>query len=342
MTKSVQVSSDGGTTYFTLPGNNGEFINDAGSLDDTVFGQNFKSNQPNLIGWSVNAPAFYKGFAGYTTTIKKQGSATATTGEAMSVVTGQEYAIDDAAKNIWDRSATITVYDNGSDVTSNVATFDYLFGRITFESGYSVTGPVTVDVTYFPATALSRYRGFTLTMSQESIDTTDMPATQANSGHMTYDYGLKTVGIELTGVYNVANGYRASLVAREELIIEIDPGGTGKTVFRGFFKPSSQRQSGAVGALEEENATFELFVPGIDNLTRPFGFEFNNTDLSTAVQKVLEAFDAETILDVDYTSDGTTGLRGDTIVADVSLSGGTEAMNEFNVRLQGTGIVTAY
>lgn len=342
MTKTIKVSSDG-TNYFTLPGNTGEFTDDLGELDDTIFGQDFKSGQPNLINWNVSANALYKGFAGYGVTIKKQNVSTVMTGEATSLVTTRVYQITNAAKRVLDRAGTFVVKDGVTDVTAQVLNIDYLFGRVIFKSTYTVVGAITIDGKYFTTTSLAKYRGFTLAMTQDPIDETDIPTAQGNSGHMVFNYGLKSVTLDVNGVYAVTNGYRASLLSREELIIEIDPVGSGKAVARGYFKPLSRNQSGNVGALEEESASFTLSVPTTANLLAPFRWEFASaTDIPVAVQKCLEAYLNETILYVDYSHNSVVGFRGETVVADVSLTGGLEAMNEFSLNLQGKGAITTY
>lgn len=342
--KLVQISDDGGSNYYTLPGNQGEFRDELGELDDTIFGQNFKSGQPNLIGWSCVANALYKGFAGYTVSIKQQGTSTTMTGEAMSLVSGKTYKTTNAAKNVWDRTATFTVYGNGIAIAnSNILNIDFLFGQVTFQAAYTPTTPITVDGKYLAMTQLAKYRSFTLTQTQEPIDNTDIPTAQTNSGHKTYGYGLKTVSLECAGVYASSNGYRAALVARSEILIEINPDNSAKSVARGFFKPSTRSQKGNVGELEEETAAFVLSVPTTSLLKTPFRWEFSSsTDLSTSVQKALNAWLNETTLKVQYMPDGVTGLRGDCVVSDISLSGGLEAMNEFKCTLMGTGAVTAF
>ncbi len=337
--KVVQISDDDGANYYVLPGNSGEFSDESGALDDTIFGQNFKSGQPNLINWSVKANALYKGFAGYIVDIKKSGSTTTFTAEATTLVSGKTYKITSATKNVWDRTFTPTVYDNAVDHTADVESIDYLLGRVTFKSAYSITGPVTISGKYFPMTVLAKYRSYTLTQTVSPIDDTDIPTAQANNGHMTYEYGLKTVSLEVSGVYASTNGYRASLVARDELVIEINPDGAEESMCRGFFKPTNRSQSGNVGDLEEEKASFTLFVP-TDLDTPPFKWLHTSSPLSTSVQKALGAFENETVLKVQYLPDGATGLEGDCIISDVSLSGGLTAMNEFSVNLQGTGEVT--
>lgn len=346
--KTVQVSDDNGSNWYTLPGNSGEFSDEAGSLDDTIFGQLFQSGQPNLIGWSVNANALFKGFAGYTVDIKKTGTPTTMTDEAMSSIATDTYQVTASTKRILDPDTTIVVEDNNVAVAaSNIEYIDYLFGIVKFITAYTPTEPITITGKYLPQSILAKYRNFTLTMTMDPIDNTDIPAAQANSGHRTFDpAGLKTVTLETSGVYDSTNGYRTDLVARTTLVIEVNPDGASQTVARGFFKPTARGQSGNVGDLEEETASFTLFVPSnntdyVSKMQVPFRWNFSSSTLSTAVQKCITAWQNATALDVRYLSDGVNGLKGDCVVADVSLSGGLDAMNEFSVSLQGTGVVTA-
>src|SRR3954470_11188317 len=99
MAKRVQLSADD-ITYYTLPGNSGQLMNEAGVLDDTIFGHSFKSNQPGLNGWKMQSPAYYKGFAGYVANVKMTGTSTLMTAEACSLVSGKTYQVTAAAKRI--------------------------------------------------------------------------------------------------------------------------------------------------------------------------------------------------------------------------------------------------
>lgn len=343
--KTISVSTDN-TTFYVLPGNTGDWSDTLGVLDDTVFGQSYKSQQSNTIDWTVTANALYKGFAGYLVVIKQAGTTTAFTTEAFTLVTGKTYSITNPVKNVWDRAGTFIVYDNAVDQTANVLNINFLFGQVTFKSTYTVTGPVTVTGKYFPMAELAKYQKFTLTQSMAAINNSDMPTLHANSGHETYDFGLRTISLEVDGVYAVANGYRAALVARNEVIIDINPDGSQRTVARGFFKPSTRKQSGKVGDLEAETMQFVLTVPtSPSTLLTPFQWQFSSsTDVGLAVQTCLNAFLNNTNLYVKYLPDGGTtmgaGLTGLSLITDFSLSGGMDAMNEFAVTLQGTGAVT--
>lgn len=343
MAKRVRLSDDDGSTWSTLPGNTASISNEAGEIDDTIFGQNFASTQTGLIGWTVSANGLYKGFAGYVAKLLKIGMATSMTGEATTLVSGKTYQITATTKRIWDRSS-IVVKDNAVTVdAADIESIDYLFGRVTFASGYTVTSPVTIDGNYYPTAVVGCANQFTLTQTANANDNTCMDTAQANSGHRTFEYGLKTVQLELTGIYKVANGWRDLLVNRTELIIEINPDGNSKSVARGFFKVVNEDQSGDVGAIEQESATFNLAVPDDDLLETPFKWVFaNDSTLNTSLQIAINAWQANTTIDIAYLPDGSTGIQGDCVVTDVTLSGGLEVMNEFTVNVQGSGALAAY
>lgn len=336
--KVVQVSDDAEATWYTLPGATGEFNDNADQIDDTIFGHTFQSNEAGLITFTANANALYKGFAGYVAKILRPGTPTIADGEACTLETGKIYQIDATTKRIWDRTDTVVVYDNAVDETANIEWIDYLWGRVKFLDAYTVTGPVTVDITYFPMTQLGKGRSFTLTQTANPIDTTDFETAQGNGGYKTFLPGLRTVALELGGVYDVASGLRADLAARNELVIEINPDGNSLSVARGFFRTATEGQSGNVGDLEVESTTFVLNVPQEPLLYLPFNWVHDaTTTLSTAIQVILTAWIDQTIIDVNYLYDGTNGNKGDIMVADVSLTGGLEVMNEFAANFQGTG-----
>ena len=211
-------------------------------------------------------------------------------------------------------------------------------------SAYTVTGAITITGSYFPTSVLGTANNYSLTQTADAIDSTDFATAQANGGFRTHNPGLRTVNLELTGFYALSNAFAASLEARSELIIEINPDGNLKSLARGFFKASSHGQDGDVGALEEETVSFTLNVPdpsGTNPPEIPFGWQHeSDTTLSTALQKALTSWLDETKLDYRYLSDGVNGDSGTGVLTDISLSGGLETMNEFSISVQGDGDLT--
>lgn len=342
MAKRIRVSIDAGTTYYTLPGNTGDLKNDAGTLDDTIFGQDFSSTQTGLINWTVSANALFKGFAGYVATIKKGGTPTAFTDEAFTLVSGKTYKITDATKNMWSRGVVPTFKDNAVAVSAaNILSIDYLFGRVTFVSSYTPTGPITGSGSYVPSAAIGCTNAFTLSQKANANDVTCMTDAQANNGNREFDYGLKTVSLELKGIYKAADAFLAALKTRAEVIIEINPDGSGKSVARGYFKPTSTDFSGKVGDLEASTVMYMLSVPDDALVPYPFAWLHTATTLNTGVVNLLTAWASNEIVDIQYLPDGTNGFHGQAVVTDISLAGGLEAMNEFTVNFQGSGDTTA-
>lgn len=349
MAKKIQISPDGGTTYNDLPGGNGNYEAEAEGIEDTIFGQTYSSQEVGLINWKVGAEGIFKGFAGYLADLLKQGTSTTMTDEAMSVVSGKTYSIDDSAKDIWDRSGSgVTFKDNAVDVTaSNIESIDYLFGRVTFASGYSVTGPILAAGNYFPVVSIGKGNAYSLTMSANAIDNSDFETTQSNGGYRTFEAGLRSVSLEISGIFDSTEASMADLADRNELIIEIDPAGDGSSIARGFFKIMSTGQGGAVGGLEDETVNFVLNVPQDTKIEFVFNWRHSSTTLATSIQNLITSWLTElNTYDVRYLPQGsvgqspTDGKEGDFVVTDISLSGGLSNMNVFTVELQGTGVVT--
>jgi len=345
--KIVAVSADD-VTYYTLPGNSGEFTRDGAVVDDTIFGQTFRSGITGIIGWGVNSNAVYKGYPGFKTTLKKQGTSTTMTDEASTLVSGKTYQINATTKRIWDRTASFVIKDGGVDHTSDVESIDFLFGTVTFKSAYSVTGAVTISGKYYTTSAIGKAQSYTLTQTAEAIDTTDFATAQSNSGLRTHTPGLRTVSIEVPSVFNASDDWHTQLLNRNELIIEINPDGLGASagsLARGFFRLGSDRQQGNVGALEQETLNFTLNVPlatSGPSIELPFNWlHAGSSPIPTAVKKILNAFINEDLLYVQYLPDGATGWKGQGVVTNFTLSGGMDSMNTFAFNLMGTGGLTA-
>lgn len=347
--KLVRVSDDAQSTWETLPGGTGEWNDDADQITDTIFGQTFESNEVGLITWTANANALYKGFAGYVADVKEPGTPTAFTTEAMTLVAGKTFRIDDATKEVWDRSATAPViFDNAIDHSADVESIDYLFGQITFLTAYSVTEPITATGTSLPMANIAKASSFTLTQTAAPIDESDFDTSQANGGYRVFQPGLRTVSLDLGGFYASSNDFFSVIAARNELIIEINPDGGGLSMARGFFKMVTRGQSGDVGALEEESVTFALNVPesdsvGVGNIEHVFNWDHDSTTtLSESIKICLQSFIDQTLIDVSYAPEGLgqLGYDGSVMVTDVSLSSGLDAMNEFTANFQGSGAPT--
>ena len=337
--KIISISPDDGT-YNALPAPGGSLSRNGEELEDTILGQSFQSTEAGLISWSISATARYKGFAGYKATVKKAGTSTSASGLSMSQLEGQTYMIDDFSKSLWDQSAAVTVYDNGTDVTSDVDNINHLFGQVTFNDSYTVTGPVTVDCSYLPLSSFGKAQSFNLTMTANTIDDSDLSTVQSNSGFRTYKMGLRTVSLDLSSFYDTSNEFFTTLKNRDQVIIELNPDGNQKSVARGFFRMLTDEQSGDVGAQEEESVTFNLNVQESDQV--PFDwYHASDTTLNQAIVDMLNAWEDRGTVWAKYLPDGTNGYKGELVPTDVSLSSGLDSMAEFTCNGQGSGELTS-
>lgn len=344
--KLVQVSDDNGVTWYTLPGGTGDFNDELTPVADTVFGQSFESNEMALLSWVVTANGLYKGFAGYVATISEAKTPLTLTDEAMSLESGQIYKVTDPTRNLWDRSTPITVEDNSSDVTAEVEWVDYLWGRIKFVDTYTVLGSVTVSGSYFSVKdQVGKANSFTLTQTANAVESSDFETVQNNGGVRTFIPGLRTVTLDLSGFFDQTSTLRDQLLQRNEVIIEVNPDGGGLSSARGFFKLATRGQSGDVGDIETEEFSFTLNVPFPTGTELPIYTPFSwvhdpTTTLAPAIIKMIEAWEQEALIDVQYLEDGVNGYKGKAVLTDISLTGGLEAMNEFAGNFQGTDATT--
>lgn len=345
MAKVIRISDTGLTgSWATFPGNKGDIANDLGTIDDTIFGQNFKSMQPGLLGATLSFDGMIKGFAGYVATLYKNGATTGMVAEPMSLISGKTYKTTNAAKNMWNRAVTFTVFDNAVDQTANVLSINFAAGTVTFKAAYTVTGPVTVTGSYFPKVRIARGKGFTLTQTTNVLDDTDFETAQGNSGTKTFEAGLKTVSLSVNGIYADASANLATLLARSEIMIEVNPDGALKDYARGIFKMTQQGSSANVGDLELETLNFTLFVPDSPVLFEtPFSWVHDSTStLNASIRKALDSWEQGTVKYYAYVPAGAAGVQAPGIISDISLTGGLEVMNDFTLKTQLVGQIVVY
>lgn len=341
--KKIRISDNAGVNIWTFPGNTGDFRRELASVTDTIFGQSFQSMDESIGTWQVTANAIFKGVAGYVCQLRVGGLSTAMTNEATTLVSGKTYQITNAAHRIIDYAMPLVVKDNSVDQTANVLSVDYLSGQVTFLGTYTPVGPVTLTGNYIPTAIMAKSRSFTLTQTGAEIDTSSYDTASVNGGWRTYDPGLRTVKMEIKGVYDATQALGAALASRALMYVDVAPANDVNTLFRGFFKRSNLAHSGQVGALEDTTLSLDLFVPDGPLVAQPFGWYLTGTStLNTAVQKALAAWQAQTKPTIYYLPDGTTGFQGPAIVTEATLANAYDGLNEFRFSFRGDGAPTAY
>jgi hypothetical protein len=133
--------------------------------------------------------------AGYSGVMKIVGATTAFAGEACTLVSGKTYQITNAAHRVIDPTVAVVVQDNGvTVVTANIASIDYLFGKVTFASTYTVVGAITfLSGSWLALLSIAESTSFKLSFKNKLIPKTSWDS----AGVKQYLKGIK----ELTGTF---------------------------------------------------------------------------------------------------------------------------------------------
>lgn len=150
------------------------------------------------------------------------GDSTAFTGLSLSQVSGQEYRVSASdAKAIWDPDTAPTIKDNGVAVdAADIESIDYLFGKVTFDAGYAVTGPVTADGSYLPRATVSTAFSFRVGRSRNLLDDTKF-----GDNAMKRAAGLKDVSVEIEAREDSADAISMAVGSDQTLEGYLNDGG---------------------------------------------------------------------------------------------------------------------
>lgn len=111
---------------------------------------------------------------GHLASLALTGTSSAFTNKSCTQVSGQIYAIDDAAREVWDPDVTLSVrMDTGGTPTavahSDIESIDLLHGIITFAAAFTVVGTVDVSGNYLPRTTIAKAFQLTINRTRELL-----------------------------------------------------------------------------------------------------------------------------------------------------------------------------
>lgn len=218
--------------------------------------------------------------AGYASHFYKEGTPTGTTGEALGLVSGKTYRITDRAKRLLDPTVAITVYDNAAPVSAaNIESIDLLFGKVTFDAGYSIVGAITMDATYIPLSLVAVAKSFGLSTDAGLVENT----TFVGSADPAYGYKTRQATI---GDYSLTFSlwddetaeFEANVSAGDRLVFVIGPGNDpasadvthlrARCVFESF-----DRSAEVGGLLEDSYSAQGSATESVDGYPVAFGVD---------------------------------------------------------------------
>lgn len=204
--------------------------------------------------------------ASYLSRIKKGGTATSMTSEAMSTYStaANTYRITSATKRILDRDTTATFTYGGSTASggtpissSNIVSVDYMFGTVVLSTALTSTtafaAPVKASGKYIPTVTVAGAHSYTMNISRDLLDDTDMTST----GYKSRQKGMLDAECSINRYETMSTLFTSAIKDGSSVLIEVNPGGAGQG-FRGWFLVSKQDNTGDVSALEQSNLTFNL------------------------------------------------------------------------------------
>jgi hypothetical protein len=206
-------------------------------------------------------------------TIAQTGTAVTLSGEAMTLSGGDTIAqITDTTKRVLDPSeAGLVLYDNGSPVSATAYTVNWLFGKVTKNSG-AFTGPMTISGAYLPRHTVAEAKAFELNVQADLADVTTMSSsTTAHarakclcqaSGSVS---GLDNLQTDLdSGGTTIKPWTDLGAGTRRVMSVQFSDG----TIFRAFVRFSGVKESAEVA--DVLNATLEWTsdaATGVTNTT---------------------------------------------------------------------------
>lgn len=195
------------------------------------------------------------GQAAYRTVVKASGTSTSFTDEATSNVGGNKFQIDDATKQVLDRSVAVVVEVDGSAVASTEYEVDYLFGIVEFNDAQ--TGDVTVTGNFIPTVSVAGANQYSVDITGDVLDNSNFADANSNGGYRTKQYGILDVAANIGRFDDLAKTFKTKLENRQVVLLEIKPGNGTETI-RGWFVIESAGSQGEINSLEVESLTFQL------------------------------------------------------------------------------------
>lgn len=195
----------------------------------------------------------------------------------------------DSEKEVWARDETLTVSITGD---ANVVRVNFLFGRVTLDAELDLDGTddISVEGHYIPVPnsgeddrRVARCESYTLDLEADELDMTGFKEAQDNNGARERLMGLFDGSATLSGFLSMGDFVEDAFFDRDDVLLQINFGGSDDVVFRGWFVVPSLGRSGPVDDLESEDVDLSLdserATVDVDGDTTRYPSSFGYSDL---------------------------------------------------------------
>lgn len=186
--------------------------------------------------------------AGKSASLFATGTALSFTTEATTASGNISYQITDTVKRVWDRTATISVFDGGVPTVESY-TVNRLNGTITFTG--AVARVITVTGSYLPLTEMAQAKDCSYTISANNEDISAFGVE-----YIVRKQALLDFSVSLTQLY-VDETYTEYLTTGAPIVLEISSNSSSTFDVRAWVLPSSDDVSSSVDGIVEEGMEFE-------------------------------------------------------------------------------------
>jgi hypothetical protein len=121
---------------------------------------------------------------------------------------GVTLSITDTGKRHWDRtlSTGLAVFQNAADVTGDIASINYVQGKVTFAAAKSTSATYTIDVDSFTSTFVAQGRSWSGTAETEMLDQTTFSTTTSDGKWRTVAPGLSGGSVDIERLWASTTG----------------------------------------------------------------------------------------------------------------------------------------
>lgn len=196
--------------------------------------------------------------AGYKCLVRRAGTATATTLETLTLISGSTFQIADATKRAIDPRVAFSITNGGQTISyADITSAVWEFGEFTFASVPSAT--VLFNGSFLPMTTsaeiITEAKSFTLTESSEMLDNTVFTSTNPFRQRV---YGLADASVSVEMLLNTTDMPSLATLYTQGAMCMLEINSGSSPLFRGYGKIESLERSASVDGLVEVSLNWVL------------------------------------------------------------------------------------
>lgn len=194
----------------------------------------------------------------YLTSVKLAGTSTTLTSEPCSSYStaARTYRVTNAAKRLFDRTQAFTFKKGATTVVPT--SIDYMFGVVQLSTANTATtGTLKATGKYIPLVDIAGANAYTLALGRTLLEDT----TFASTGWKSRIPGLLDASGTISRFDNLDLTFINLINSNAQTVVEIQPGGAGGAVYRGWFILEKDDRSGDVSALEKGEVSMQIVTP---------------------------------------------------------------------------------